>query len=77
MNIRSLIVALPLVVFSHSLVAMAAVSGNVRSVLTARCDGENFQCGFLSITDTPYRELVEAARDIARRMYGLRYGRGR
>ena len=44
-------------------------------VLTARCDGENFQCGFLSITDTPYRELVEAARDIARRMYGLRYGR--
>ena len=46
-------------------------------VLTARCDGENFPCGFLSITDTPYRELVEAARDIARRMYALKYGRGR
>ena len=46
-------------------------------MLTARCDGENFQRGFLSITDTPYRELVEAVRDIARRMYGLRYGHGR
>ena len=46
-------------------------------VLTARCDGENFQCGFLSITDTPYRELVEASRDVARRMYGLRYGTGK
>lgn len=44
-------------------------------VLTARCDGENFQCGFLSIADTPCRELVDAARDIGRRMYGLRYGK--
>ena len=99
MNIRYLIVALPLVVFSHSLVAMAAVPGNVRSVFPARgtetgpmggarvsalADGAvRVDAGLkerwtgLVVKFTPYRELVEAARDIARRMYGLRYGDGR
>ena len=42
--------------------------------LTGRGDGENYQIGFLTVTDTPYPELVEAAREIARTMYRTRYG---
>lgn len=38
--------------------------------LTGRTlDGENYQIGFLTVTDTPYPELVQAARDVAARMY--------
>ena len=32
-------------------------------------DAENHQIGFLSITDTPYADMVEAARENARKMY--------
>lgn len=42
--------------------------------LTGRGDGENFQIGFLTITDAPYPELVEAARKIGATMYAKRYG---
>jgi len=42
--------------------------------LTGRADGENYQIGFLTITDTPYPELVEAAREVAAGMYARRYG---
>ncbi len=35
-------------------------------------DEENFQIGFVDIADTPYREMVEASRAIAREMYLLR-----
>ena len=42
--------------------------------LTGRSDGENYQIGFLTVTDAPYPELVEAARDVARGMYERRYG---
>ena len=38
-------------------------------------DGENYQIGFLDVTDTPYRETVDAARRIASQMYTLRAGR--
>ena len=38
-------------------------------------DGEDYQIGFLDVTDTPYRETVDAARRIAREMYTLRAGR--
>jgi len=37
-------------------------------------DAENFQIGFLSVTDRPYPEMVEAARKVARTMYSRRYG---
>ena len=37
--------------------------------LTGRRDGECFQCGFLDVADTPYRELVEAARSVAAGLY--------
>ncbi|MGN0853808.1 MAG: beta-galactosidase [Kiritimatiellia bacterium] len=42
--------------------------------LTGRSDGENYQIGFLTVTDTPYPELVQAARDIGATMYRRRYG---
>ena len=40
--------------------------------LTGRPDGENYQIGFLTVTDAPYPELVEAARAVARTMYARR-----
>ena len=41
--------------------------------LTGRGDGENYQIGFLTVTDQPYPEIVEAARETARTMYETRY----
>jgi len=41
--------------------------------LTGRFDGENYQIGFLSVTDTPYPELVQASRDVAATMYRRRF----
>lgn len=43
--------------------------------LTGRGDGENYQIGFVTVTDTPYPELVQAARDIGSTMYARRYGK--
>ena len=43
--------------------------------LTGRSDGENYQIGFVTITDAPYPELVEAARDVAKGMYRRRWGK--
>jgi hypothetical protein len=44
--------------------------------LTGRAyDGENYNIGFLTVTDTPYPELVAAARAIHRRAYQQRSGR--
>ncbi len=42
--------------------------------LTGRADGENYQIGFVTGTDAPYPELVEAARAVAREMYPRRKG---
>ena len=36
-------------------------------------DGEAYQVGFVSVTDTPYPELVQAARDIGATMYRRRF----
>lgn len=41
--------------------------------LTGRPDGENYQIGFLTGTDAPYMELVEAARAVARTLYVRRW----
>jgi hypothetical protein len=38
-------------------------------------DGEAYQVGFVSVTDTPYPELVEACRETAAKMYLRRIGR--
>jgi len=43
--------------------------------LTGRGDGENYQIGFLTVTDQPYPELVEAARTVSATMYEKRYGK--
>lgn len=40
-------------------------------------DGENHNIGFLSITDTPYAEMVEASREVAGKVYSLRAGKGK
>ena len=40
--------------------------------LTGRFDGENYQIGFVTVTDAPYPELVEAARKAASGMYQRR-----
>ena len=42
--------------------------------LTGRSDSENYQIGFLSVTDQPYPELVAAARQIGSMMYETRFG---
>lgn len=39
---------------------------------TGRFDGENYQIGFIDIVDTPYPELIEAARQIGDEMYAIR-----
>lgn len=43
--------------------------------LVGRFDGENANIGFVSQTDQPYYELIEAARAIDNRVYELRGGR--
>ena len=44
--------------------------------LTGRSyDGENYNIGFLTVTDTPYPELVAAARAIHRQAYARRAGK--
>ena len=35
-------------------------------------DGENYQIGFVDIADTPYKETVQACREVADVMYELR-----
>ena len=44
--------------------------------LTGRGDSENYQIGFVTVTDTPHPELVQAARDVAATMYQRRYAAG-
>jgi len=35
-------------------------------------DGENYNIGFVTVTDTPYPEMVEAAREIHGMAYRIR-----
>ncbi|HEY3284929.1 MAG TPA: beta-galactosidase [Armatimonadota bacterium] len=45
--------------------------------LTGRAwDGENYNIGFVSVTDTPYPEMVAAARKVHAEAYTRRYGSG-
>jgi hypothetical protein len=41
---------------------------------TGRNDGANAQVGFVTITDHPYPELIDAARRVSYPMYEMRYG---
>lgn len=40
--------------------------------LTGRSDGENYQIGFLTVTDEPYPEMVSAVREVSATMYSGR-----
>lgn len=40
--------------------------------VTGRGDGENAQCGFVDVCDTPYEETIQAARATAEAMYARR-----
>jgi hypothetical protein len=42
---------------------------------TGRFDGENFQFGLLDLCDTPYRETINAVREMGSSMYAIRWGR--
>ena len=42
---------------------------------TGRSDGENFQIGFVDVTDQPYAETIAACREVAYAMYAIRSGR--
>jgi hypothetical protein len=39
---------------------------------TGRGDGENFNFGFLDVADTPYPQVIDAARTLAEGMYEYR-----
>jgi hypothetical protein len=39
---------------------------------TGRGDGENSQCGFVDVCDTPYDELAQAAREVGDILYEYR-----
>ncbi len=46
--------------------------------LTGRVyDGENYAIGFVSVTDTPYAEMVDASQEISGRIYDMRTAIGR
>ncbi len=47
----------------------------IDSPITGRAyDGENYNVGFVSVTDTPYEEMVKAAQDLNTNLYTRRYG---
>jgi hypothetical protein len=41
---------------------------------TGRSDGENYNIGFIDVTDRPYRELVDAAKQTHQRMFSVHSG---
>jgi agarase len=41
----------------------------VDQALTGRFDGENYNIGLVTVTDTPYPELTQAAREINAKVY--------
>lgn len=46
--------------------------------LTGRTyDGENYNIGFVTVTDTPYPEMVQAAREVHQEAYARRFGQAR
>jgi len=47
----------------------------IDSPLTGRAyDGENYNVGFVRVTDTPYPEMVKAAKDLNMNLYERRFG---
>lgn len=44
----------------------------VDQAVTGRPDGENYQAGFLTVGDVPQPDIIRAAHNLGKRMYGLR-----
>jgi hypothetical protein len=42
---------------------------------TGRGDGENYNIGFVDVTDRPYNEMINAARDTYKRIYDVHSGK--
>jgi len=42
--------------------------------LTGRGDGENYNCGFVDVTDRPYKYQMEAQMETAKRLYSIHSG---
>jgi len=42
--------------------------------LTGRGDGENYNCGFIDVTDRPYKYQVEAIRETSKRLFAVHSG---
>ena len=42
--------------------------------LTGRGDGENYNCGYVDVTDRPYKYQVEATMETAKRLYAIHSG---
>lgn len=48
------------------------------SPLTGRAyDGENYNTGFVTITDVPYKIMVDAAKEINTELYPRRFGKNK
>lgn len=45
--------------------------------LTGRRDGENYNCGFVDVTDRPYPHMVHAAIETAKRLFDIHSGKTR
>jgi hypothetical protein len=41
---------------------------------TGRFDGENYNIGFVDVTDRPYKDMVNAAQEIFERLYSIHSG---
>jgi hypothetical protein len=41
---------------------------------TGRSDGENYNIGFVDVTDRPYRELVDAVKATCKQLYAVHSG---
>jgi len=42
--------------------------------LTGRFDGENYNCGWVDVTDRPHKYQVEAMMETAKRLYAIHSG---
>ena len=59
---------------SHPAFVGAAWFIGVDEPVTGRMDGENYNIGFVDVTDRPYPDLVEAAKETNKRLFGIHSG---
>jgi hypothetical protein len=42
--------------------------------VTGRFDGENYNIGFVDVTDRPYQDMVNASKELHKRLYSVHAG---